>query len=333
MKFSNKNIVLALGIIVVVLITGVLMVSRPGEEKVNLTDKKKEMDIMVTEDGTKYLIHPDKLKKGIPTLNPKDAIPSIDDPTFESVESADPLIEDNELVLGLVYKGEERAYPLQILVWHEIVNDFLAEYPVLITYCPLCGSGIAFNRTIDGEVVEFGVSGQLYNSNLVMYDRKTQSYWTQIGGRAVVGKLTGKELERIPISTVTWEKWKKEHPNSKVLSRPAGFNKPYGDDPYGNYYNDSFLFFPVGNRNDTIHPKTRIIGVEINNTFKAYKESDVKENKTVEDTVNGVRIKMTKNQDGSVSVIRKDNDKEIVHDETFWFAWYAFHPKTKLYEA
>ena len=127
-----------------------------------------------------------------------DGIPSIDNPKYVSVKEADEWIEDNELVLALIYKGVKRVYPLQILVWHEIVNDNIAGDPLLITYCPLCGSGIAFEGKIDvggkRKEVEFGTSGKLYNSNLVMYDRETQTYWTQIDGKAIIGELTGQEL-------------------------------------------------------------------------------------------------------------------------------------------
>ena len=158
-------------------------------------------DIKVTSSGVKYIVDPAKILSGGP---PKDGIPSIDNPKFVSVKEADAWIQDNELVLGLIYKGVKRVYPLQILVWHEIVNDSVAGDPLLITYCPLCGSGIAFERVLDGKAVEFGTSGKLYNSNLVMYDRKTDTYWTQIDGKAIVGELTGQELKEISIDTVAW---------------------------------------------------------------------------------------------------------------------------------
>ena len=133
----------------------------PGENQ----NGDLEQEIMVDENGVKYIVHPGKIRSGGP---PKDGIPSIDDPKFVSVNEADVWIADNELVLALVYKGVERVYPLQILVWHEIVNDVIEGDPILVTYCPLCGSGIAYESTIDGSAVEFGTSGKLYNSNLVM---------------------------------------------------------------------------------------------------------------------------------------------------------------------
>jgi hypothetical protein len=287
-------------------------------------------DIKVTKDGTKYLVHPSKIKSGGP---PQDGIPSIDSPKFITVEEADEWIADNELALAINYKGIKRVYPLQILVWHEIVNETIAGDPLLITYCPLCGSGIAFERKINGKEVEFGTSGKLYNSNLVMYDRMTETYWTQIDGKAIIGELTGMELNDVSIDTVVWRDWKKEHPDSEVLSKDTGFSRQYGRDPYGNYYEDSFVMFPVEHEDNRVHPKTVIFGIEVNGFYKAYREDDLLKNPVIEDTVNGVKIRVTRSTDGTVRVMNQDTGEEIVKERDFWFAWYAFHPDTALYES
>lgn len=279
--------------------------------------------------GVKYIVDPAKILSGGP---PKDGIPSIDDPKYISVEEADGWIQDNELVLGLIYKGVKRVYPLQILVWHEIVNDVVAGDPLLITYCPLCGSGIAFERELGGKAVEFGTSGKLYNSNLVMYDRKTDTYWTQIDGKAIVGQLTGQELKEISIDTVAWREWKVEHPDSEVLSQNTGFRRDYGVDPYGNYYEDTFVMFPLENQDDRIHPKTVIFGIEVNGVYKAYREDDVKAYGPIEDVVNGVHVVVTRDAAGIVKIVDKTSGKEYVKERDFWFAWYAFHPETILYQ-
>jgi len=290
--------------------------------------------IQITEDGVKYLVHPDKILSGGP---PKDGIPALDDPRFVSVPEADEWIEDNELVLALIHKGVKRVYPLQILVWHEIVNDKVASDPMLITYCPLCGSGIAYERMIelDGQRVEteFGTSGKLYNSNLVMYDRKTDTYWTQIDGKAIVGELTGQELNELSIDTVVWREWKAEHPDSEVLSQKTGYPRAYGRDPYGSYYEDSNLFFPVENQDNKIHPKTVIFGIEVNGTYKAYREDDTIKAEVIEDVLNGIRLKVERDEAGIVKITNLDTGEEIVKERDFWFAWYAFHPNTSLYEA
>ncbi len=284
--------------------------------------------VKTLDDGTKYLVHPDKIRRGGP---PKDGIPSIDNPKYISLEEADEWIADNELVLAIDYNGVKRVYPLQILVWHEIVNDTIAGDPLLITYCPLCGSGIAFKRTINGREVEFGTSGKLYNSNLIMYDRLTDTYWTQIDGLAVLGELTGTELTPVSIDTVSWREWKSVHPDSEVLSRDTGYSRQYGRDPYGNYYENSFLMFPVENEDDRIHPKTVVFGIEVNGVYKAYREDDLKEVGRIEDEVNGRSLLITRDEAGVVKIVDTDSGEEVIKERDFWFAWYAFHPDTLLY--
>ena len=242
---------------------------------------------------------------------------------------------DNELVLALTYNGVERVYPLQILVWHEIVNDKINGEPILITYCPLCGSGIAYERKIEsnGEKFEtrFGTSGKLYNSNLVMYDEKTDTYWQQIDGKAIVGELTGQELKEISIDTVVWRDWKSSHKDSEVLSQNTGFSRQYGRDPYGNYYEDSFLIFDVNAQDDRIHPKTVVFGIEVNGIYKAYREEDLIKENTIEDDIDGIRIRVERGNDGVVKISNLNTGEEIIKERDFWFAWYAFHPETKLH--
>ncbi|MBT4150571.1 DUF3179 domain-containing protein [Candidatus Woesearchaeota archaeon] len=284
--------------------------------------------IKVTKDGVKYLVDPKKILGGGP---PKDGIPSIDNPVYVSVKEADEWIEDNELVLAIIHKDHKRVYPLQILVWHEIVNDVIEGDPLLITYCPLCGSGIAYERkiTVDEKdmTVEFGTSGKLYNSNLVMYDRETNTYWSQIDGNAIVGELTGQELKEVSIDTVAWRDWKKEHPDSDVLSQFTDYSRPYGKDPYGSYYEESNLFFPVENEDNRIHPKDVVFGVEDDGTYIAYREIDLLKG-DIDDTANG--IKVARSPAGIVKVMK--GDVELVKERGFWFSWYAFHPNTELYE-
>ncbi len=300
----------------------------PPEKIPEIVEMEKELNIKMTARGVKYIVDPSKIVSGGP---PKDGIPSIDDPKFVSVEEADKWIQDNELVLAIIYKGVKRVYPLQILVWHEIVNDTISGDPILITYCPLCGSGISYERRISGEEVEFGTSGKLYNSNLVMYDRKTNSYWSQIDGIAIVSELTGMKLTPVSIDTVVWRDWKGAHADSEVLSQDTGFRRAYGRDPYGSYYEDSFVFFPVENSDDRVHPKTVIFGVTVNGVHKAYREDDLKELKAIEDTVDGASIRIEREDSGIVRITNSETGEEIVKERDFWFAWYAFHPDTQLY--
>ncbi len=311
----------------------VLEISGASQDDTALTSQEKNRGIQITTDGTKYLVDPSKIRSGGP---PKDGIPSIDTPKYVTVEEADEWIEDNELVLAVIHKGTMRVYPLQILVWHEIVNDEIAGDPILITYCPLCGSGIAYEPFIevDGKSVasEFGTSGKLYNSNLVMYDRTTDTYWSQIDGVAIIGDLTGQELQEVSIDTVTWREWKTEHPTSEVLSQDTGHSRNYGQDPYGSYYEDSSLFFPVENEDTRIHPKDVIFGIELDGVHKAYRESDLLEaGNRITDTIGEVDIIVEKDAAGIVTVMNTNTGKEIIKERDFWFAWYAFHPETLVY--
>ena len=298
-------------------------------------------EIQTTSDGTKYLINPKLIRGGGPPkggIGVDRGIAALDEGNinFVSVSEANDFIEDNELVLAMLYKGEKRVYPLQIMVWHEIANDVVAGDPVAVTYCPLCGSGIAYLRTltIDGveKVAKFGTSGKLYNSNLVMYDDLTDTYWQQIDGKAIVGELTGDELVEISVDTVVWRDFKKEFPDALVLSQETGMSRSYGRDPYGNYYEDSFLIFPVDNEDDSVHPKTVIFGIEVDGVYKAYRESDLVAKGTISDTVNGVAITLERDNAGIIT-ITDDSGNEIVKERDFWFAWYAFHPETELFSS
>jgi hypothetical protein len=182
-------------------------------------------------------------------------------------------------------------------------------------------------------VSEFGTSGKLFNSNLVTYDRKTDTYWTQIGGKAVLGQLTGQKLKEISIDTVEWRDWADTHPDSEVLSQLTGYTKAYGNDPYEGYYTSNSLKFPVGYRTDLVHPKAVIFGIEVNGQYKAYLEKDLKKLISIRDTVKGIPIRISRDEAGAVKVENLNNGEEIVKERMFFFAWYAFHPDMVLYEA
>ncbi len=166
---------------------------------------------------------------------PRDNIPSIDAPAFVGADEAAEWLADVEPVVALDVGGDARAYPLQILTWHEIVNDEVGGLPVAVTFCPLCNSAIAFDRRLDGELLEFGVSGNLRNSDLVMYDRQTQSWWQQFTGEGIVGKHAGRELEHLPSLLISFADFRAAHPDGKVLSRETGYRRDYGINPYIGY--------------------------------------------------------------------------------------------------
>lgn len=288
----------------------------------------------------KFIVDPSKLVGGGP---PKDGIPAIDEPKFESASQASKWMRDGDVVFGIVHKGEARAYPQRILVWHEIVNDTIAGDPILVTYCPLCLTAIAFERKVElanGErvPVEFGVSGKLYNSNLVMYNRtndkvKTESLWIQAGGQAIVGDFSGQKLEQITLDTVKWEDWKTAHPNTKVLSRDTGFVRDYDNDPYGDYYTREGVIAPVENKDDRLFEKAIVFGITIGDKAKAYPEEELKKTPNFTDNFAGKKLQVTRNSDGSVRIKNLTDNKEVVPQIGFWFSWAAFNPKTELYKA
>jgi hypothetical protein len=212
------------------------------------------------------LIPADEIHAGGP---PRDGIPALTDPTFVPAAQADFLTPDDR-ILGLNLDGEARAYPIAILNWHEIVNDRIRGRPVAITYCPLCGSGVVFDALLDGRRVDFGVSGLLYNSDVLLYDRQTESLSSQIKKQAVTGPMKGQRLSALPVTDTTWRAWRETHSKTLVLSTDTGHSRDYSRDPYGGYAQESGLYFPVSARSKRYHPKERVLGLEIDGTFKAY---------------------------------------------------------------
>jgi hypothetical protein len=234
------------------------------------------------------IVPPEQIVSGGP---PPDGIPSIDNPKFIKVLAAEEFLEDSDLVVGLNINGDIRAYPLQILVWHEIVNDKVGGVPVAVTYCPLCFTNQVFNRTMnDGQILEFGTSGKLYNSNLVMYDRTTKSLWSQAIAQGIVGKFAGIKLERIPFDVAYWKEWKQFYPDSNVLSTDTGSTRPYGADPYGDYYTNGDVLFPISNSDDRLGLKEIVIGLENKGQYKAFKLQEVEDKKVINDQVIGKPI-------------------------------------------
>ncbi len=182
---------------------------------------------------------------------PRDGIPAIDRPKFVDVEAADVWMADREPVILVEHGGETRVYPIQILIWHEIVNDEIGGTPVAATFCPLCNTAIVFDRRVAGETLDFGTTGKLRNSDLVMYDRQTQSWWQQFGGKALVGRHAGERLEQLPARIVGWGEARRTFPAARVLSRDTGHSRDYGQNPYEGYDDvDTPPFFAAANDDD-----------------------------------------------------------------------------------
>jgi len=191
-----------------------------------------------TTDFSKHSMPYSEILSGGP---PKDGIPPIDNPKFISVTDANKWLKDREPVVFVQVGDDARAYPIQILIWHEIVNDTVGGEPLLISFCPLCNTAIAFKRTFDGKVFDFGTTGRLRYSNLIMYDRQTETWWQQATGDAIAGEQTGAQLEFYPAAMISWSEFKSQYPNGKVLSRETGYSRDYGRNPYFGYDADRCL--------------------------------------------------------------------------------------------
>ncbi len=302
--------------------------SQPTESQVQETSSE-----VTNTKGVDHIVPLNQILGGGP---PKDGIPSIDKPKFVSVEDAGDFLTDEEPGIAVTIDGDARFYPFQILVFHEIVNDRFNGRRVLVTYCPLCLSGIVFDPLVDGERVEFGTSGKLWNSNLVMYDRKNDGYWSQILGQSIVGPNAGEYLPVLPSDQLRFGEWKAQNPDGKVLSRDTGATRFYGRDPYGDYYTRPGTIFPVTNQDDRLEDKAYVLGVVINEQAKAYLPSAVQRDGVVEDTVASTTV--IAEYDASLDVVRlftttEDGERERLNPfPSFWFSWVATHPNTELYD-
>jgi len=339
------------------------------ENSVTLSDESApvvsfDLTLMET-DGVKHMIPLDKIRGGGP---PKDGIPSIDNPVFVGIDESR-FMSDSDTVVGVEMNGEIKAYPLFILVWHEIVNDRIGDVPVSVTYCPLCYTSQVFERVIDGQEVEFGTSGKLYNSNLLMYDRLTESYWSQALGLAVTGELSGHRLNLIPFDVITWGDWKVLHPDTMVLTTDTGYLRSYATDPYGSYYTEPRIMFPVEHSDDRMHPKELIIGFHHDDVYKAFRQNDIESNIVINDSVGEIPVMLVSLFSQNSRAFERTVDGEILNfvysdgkildsqtgsewgygglaisgdyngvqlkrmaiEPGFWFEWVAFHPNTLVF--
>ena len=293
-------------------------------------------------DFSKRLVPLEEFQSGGP---PKDGIPAIDAPSYTPASEVD-FLEDREPVILLTVEGESRAYPLQILTWHEIVNTRLGDTPVAVTFCPLCNTAIAFDRRVDGEVLDFGTTGKLRDSDLVMYDRQTESWWQQFSGEALVGDLMGKELRQLPARIVSWREYRSTHPSGLVLNRDTGFVRDYGNNPYPGYDDvASSPIFAARNEDDRrLPPKERVVYVEVGDRayalpFTSLAARRMSEIETDEGQLRvrwrpGVvsaldRRSISAGRDvGAASVLLEG--EPIPFSEPFWFAVAAFRPDIEI---
>jgi hypothetical protein len=263
----------------------------------------------------------------------RDGIPSLDYPEFVSAGDAR-FLKAKDRVLGLVFDGVARAYPIRILNYHEIVNDAFGGNAVVVTYCPLCNSGMAFNAKIDRARLEFGVSGLLYNSDVLLYDRQTGSLWSQIMQTAITGTMKGTKLDAFPMTHTTWRDWVARYPETEVLSDRTGSRRNYEVNPYPGYRRDGSLYFPVAEENSRYRRKSLVMGLEIDGHFKAYPFSELNRSTArFTDEFQGQSFEVRYDKKNETAMIIGEDGTELPTLLSFWFAWYAFHPDTEIYTA
>ncbi len=216
---------------------------------------------------------------------PKDGIPAIDQPKFVTVNDASAWLKDTEPIILFEHKGEVRAYPLQILIWHEIVNDTVGGLPVAVTFCPLCNSSIVFDRTVAGEATTFGTTGKLHYSDLVMYDRATESWWQQLTGQAIVGDRVGTQLKFLPSQVVSFGDFKARYPKGQVLSRDTGDARSYGQNPYVGYDASNPFLYNGPPTPGTLNPTERIVTLVIDDIAMAYPYRVLADQRVINDTL------------------------------------------------
>jgi len=277
-----------------------------------------------------------KIEQGGP---PKDGIPALDSPRFTSPQDAT-YLSGNDWIIGLEINDEARAYPVKILNYHEIVNDRIGNLGVLISYCPLCRTAMAFDSSNRGMPLSFGVSGLLYNSDVLMYDRQTRSLWSQIMGRAISGPMKGKALSTIPVMHTTWEDWLNRYPDTVVLSTKTGYKRRYRYDPYASYRKSNQLMFSVDNRDKRYRRKEFVIGLTRGEVSKAWPFKELKTvwddepgKEYIEDRVNDEEVRVYFNPDQRSAYITDAEGRLLDGLSAYWFAWVAFHPETQVFTA
>ncbi len=261
----------------------------------------------------------------------KDGIPAILRPQFVRASEAS-FLADRDRVLGLAQGSEIKAYPVKILTWHEIVNDTINGRRVMVTYCPLCGSGLAFDATVRGRPHTFGVSGLLYQSNVLLYDHQTESLWSQLGMKAVTGPLMGEKLTPMPLEHITWGEWRAAHPGTLVLSTQTGSWRNYDRDPYEGYEDTREIFFDVSHYDARYHPKEWVIGVERNGIAKAYPFTELQKTESpLHDRIGTDAIIVRFDLQHRSASVTDAQGQPVPSVKTYWFAWHTFHPDSELF--
>jgi hypothetical protein len=277
-----------------------------------------------------------EIRRGGP---PRDGIPALNYPAFVPAEDAG-YVKPDDRVIGVVIKGKPRAYPIKVLNWHEVVNDVIGKQNFVITYCPLCGTGMVFGSNFSDGVREgalvFGVSGLLYNSDVLLYDRQTESLWSQIMGKAVTGKLKNSSLKQLPAFHTNLKEWLNRYPNSEVLAVDSRNQGDYERNPYEGYEKTKRLMFKVNNKSSLdFHPKEWVLGLKVGEKTMAFPFSELRQHnkKQFGVTLDERTFTLYWNDAGNSAYVRDSSGKDYASTIAFWFAWYAFHPETDVFRA
>ncbi len=289
------------------------------------------------------LIDPEEIIAGGP---PKDGIPALTDPQVIAAAQADYLATADR-VIGVEINGEARAYPLAVLLWHEIINERVGGRPIVVTYCPLCDSALVFDRRVGGQVREFGVSGKLWRSNVLMYDRQAdpgrESLWSQIRMEAVVGPAAadGLKLRLLASTLTTWGEWRRRYPATQVLSSQTGHARDYRRSPYASYFAHDGVGFGVAGkpaRRPDLRNKDRVVAVEVGGSRRIYPVRDVAAAAAdlgwVEDTLGGVRLRLEPLPEAESLKVEAADPSTTVTIRlayAFWFAWENIQPGDDLW--
>ena len=236
---------------------------------------------------------------------PRDGIPAVDLPRYVSTEEAAEWLDPDEPVIAVESGGEARAYPLQILIWHEIANDVLGGTPISVTFCPLCNSAIVFDRRLDGAVLDFGTTGRLRRSDLVMYDRQTETWWQQLTGAGIIGEHAGRELVRLPAAVVAWNDFHTGYPDATVLSRETGHTRPYGSNPYSGYDSATRPFLFRGTPDPRLPAMERVLHVTAGGAERIYPFGAFADEPVINDEVGGEPV-VVMSRSGTLSVLDRN---------------------------
>jgi hypothetical protein len=254
----------------------------------------------------------------------KDGIPAITQPQVVSIDEA--LLKPGEWGVFVSVKGKHRFYPYNILVWHEIVNDSMEGKSYAVTFCPLCGSAIVFDREVDGEILSFGVSGKLYESNLLMYDDKTESLWSQAMGEAVVGDMTGTKLALVKMLMLTFAEVRNKFPDAQILSVKTGYQRDYGRNPYEGYDRTEALYFPISVQDKKFFAKEMMYVFEVEGKSVTFPVRDLGE-KEITKTIKGKSV--SARRDGNAINVSVDGQTVAGYYE-MWFSWVTHHKRTGI---